>query len=61
MSLQSKEILSEAQNFFSLMFSELLSGLGPGPGNIGIETETSGLLAVLCSCLAGYSSLFIKA
>lgn len=43
------------------MFSEPLSGLGSGPGNIGIVTETSGLLAVLCSCLAGYNSLFIKA
>lgn len=41
------------------MFSELLSGAGPG--NIVIVTETSGHLAVLCSCLAGYISLFIKA
>lgn len=41
------------------MFSELLSGAGPG--NIVIVTETSERLAVLYSCLAGYISLFIKA
>lgn len=41
------------------MFFELLSG--PRPGNIVIVTETSGRLAVFCSYLAQYSSLFIKA
>lgn len=41
------------------MFSELLSG--PCPGNIVIVTETPGHLAVLYSCLAQCSSLFIKA
>lgn len=40
------------------MFSELLSG--PGPGNV-LVTETSGHLAVLSSCLPQCRSLFIKA
>lgn len=61
---QSKETLREAQCFVVVLYcvvSRLLSDLGLGPGNIGIVTETSGHLAVLCSYLARYNSLFIKA
>lgn len=49
--------LEEHKN--SLMFSKLLSGLGPG--NIVIVTQIVGTFGSVCSCLPQCSSLFIKA